>query len=373
MLDNGANYPLDQPTYYQSLRDAGYRVAGVGKFDLHKDLTDPAGLWWELDGSRNLQDWGFTEGIDNEGKFDGSGSYRKHGEPRGPYMSFLAQRGVADTYVEEHIVAKSHMGAYTTALSDEEYCDNWVAENGLGFLREFPADQPWHLVVNFTGPHNPMDVTASMRRRWESVDFPEPHDNDESDREGLLRNRQNYAAMIENIDRQVGRFIDLVRERGELDNTLIVYASDHGEMLGDHGRWGKSTWHEPSVGVPLVVAGPGVSSGATCTSPVVLHDLPVWFVDRAGASPLPDVDGRSLQPVLDDPAASHRDVAVSGLGNWRAVSDGQHKLVVQQDHGDRLFDLQTDPFESVNQATTDPSTCARLREQLVDEVGVDWA
>ena len=58
------------------------------------------------------------------------------------------------------------------------------------------------------GPHNPMDVTASMRQRWAEVPFPLPHKNDEVDRKGLLRNRQNYGAMIENIDRQVGRFVD---------------------------------------------------------------------------------------------------------------------------------------------------------------------
>ena len=367
--DNGANYPLDQPTYFQGLRQAGYRVAGVGKFDLHKDLTDPDGQWWELDGSRLLQEWGFTEGLDNEGKFDGSGSYRRHGTPRGPYLAFLEERGLADVYADEHADLKRHMGAYTTALPDDAYCDNWVAENGLRFLRDFPAGQPWHLVVNFTGPHNPMDVTASMRARWEGVDFPGPHSTDEVDREGLLRNRQNYAAMIENIDSHVGRFLQAVEDRGETADTIVVYASDHGEMLGDHGRWGKSTWRQPSVGVPLVIAGPGVQSDATCGSPVVLHDLPVWFLERAGASPLPEADGRSLQPLLSDVTATHREAVVSALGDWRAVTDGRYKLVVQRDQADRLFDLDADPWEDVNLAAKEPQIVERMRTILVEEVG----
>jgi arylsulfatase len=363
VLDNSANYPLDQPTYFQALRDSGYRVAGVGKFDLHKDTTDPDNLWWELDGSRLLHEWGFTEGIDNEGKFDGSGSYRRHGTPRGPYLKFLAGRGLADTYVQEHATAKQHMDAYTTALPDDAYCDNWVADNGLRLLRQFPQDQPWHLVINFTGPHNPMDVTASMRARWQDVDLPLPHHNDEADHAGLLRNRQNYAAMIENIDRQVGRFLQAVEERGELDDTLIVYASDHGEMLGDHGRWGKSTWQQPSVGVPLVIAGPDVSN-ATCAAPVVLHDLPVWFLDRAGAAPMPDVDGYSLQPLLYDAGASHRDFVVTALHDWRAVTDGRYKLVLQAGHPERLFDLDTDPVEATDLAAEQPACVARLRAAL---------
>ena len=87
--NNGQDYPLDQPTYYQALRDAGYRVAGVGKFDLHKNTSDPANLDWHLDGSRLIEEWGFTEGIDNEGKMDGSMSYSAAGGPKGPYLKFL--------------------------------------------------------------------------------------------------------------------------------------------------------------------------------------------------------------------------------------------------------------------------------------------
>jgi arylsulfatase A-like enzyme len=366
---NHTNYPAHQPTYYQRLRDAGYRVAGVGKLDLHKDVSDPDNLWWELDGSRGLSAWGFTEGIDNEGKFDGSGSYRKHGGPRGPYLAFLEERGLAETYLREHADLRRHMGAYTTALPDDAYCDNWVADNGLDFLRRFPQNQPWHLVVNFTGPHNPMDVTESMRSRWHDVDFPEPHANEgEADREGLLRNRQNYAAMIENIDRQVGRFLDLVEARGERQHTLVVYASDHGEMLGDHGRWGKGTWRQASVGVPLVVAGPGVRRGVRSDALVVLQDLTATFLDAAGADRLPEMDGRSLRPVLEAGSRAHREVVSSGLGDWRAVYDGHHKLVLSREEGTLLFDLHQDPWEDRDEASGNPHIVTRLRAALAQEV-----
>ncbi len=114
VVDNNQNYPLDQPTYYQRLRDVGYQVLGVGKFDLHKDISDPENLNWYLDGSRLLDDWGFTGGIDNEGKLDGSTSYRLFGKPRGPYLAFLAERGLAEIYVQEHLRRKDFMDAYTT-------------------------------------------------------------------------------------------------------------------------------------------------------------------------------------------------------------------------------------------------------------------
>ena len=91
---NGQDYPLDQPTYYAALREAGYHVAGVGKFDLHKKTLD-----WGLNGSRLLPEWGFSDGIDNEGKRDAvrSGAVT----PKGPYMAYLHARGLAGAHVDD--------------------------------------------------------------------------------------------------------------------------------------------------------------------------------------------------------------------------------------------------------------------------------
>ena len=365
--DNFTDYPLDLPTYYQGLRDAGYRVGGVGKFDLHKDTRDPSKLDWHLDGSRLLAEWGFTEGIDNEGKIDGSSSYRSGGGPRGPYLKFLADRGLAEVYCEEHARMRENLGAYTTALPDDAYCDNWLAENGLRFLREFPAGQPWHLVVNFTGPHNPMDVTARMRADWENVPFPPPRNNDKPRQADFLRSRQNYAAMIENIDRLVGLFVDAVAARGELENTLVVYASDHGEMLGDQGRWGKCHWRTASAGIPLIVAGPGMREGTISPALVSLRDLSATFLDYADAPFLPGMDAQSLRPVLGGQREHHRQVLVCGLEDWRLAFDGRHKLLRQTDQPDRLFDLEQDPWEEQDIATTQPEIVARLAVALAVE------
>ncbi len=389
---NQADYPLDQPTYYQALRAAGYRVAGVGKFDLHKATLD-----WGLDGSRLLKEWGFTEGIDNEGKLDAIASYLgarrlgdqtspgARGTPRGPYMAYLQRRGLAETHVTDFQGRRGPHGHYRThptPLPDDAYCDNWIAENGLRFLRAFPPGQPWHLVVNFTGPHSPMDVTAAMHARWQGVRFPPPVTEaplDQEAREGHQAIRQNYAAMLENIDRQIGRFLDVVRERGELERTVIVYSSDHGEMLGDHGRWGKSTFYQPSVGVPLVVAGPGIQQGVASDALVSTHDLAATFLDLAGLPPLPGMDSQSLAPVLAGRAASHRPYVRSGLDPWRMVFDGRYKLVrgVPGHRGGgvapQLFDLAEDPWEMRDLAGERPAEVARLAALLTADARVSRA
>ena len=360
---NHENYPLDQPTYYQRLREAGYRVGGVGKFDLHKDLASPAAdLDWCLDGSRLLEAWGFTEGIDNEGKLDGSNAYKAAGKPKGPYLNFLQNEGLAEMYVREHAESKAHCGAYITSLPEEAYCDNWIAENGLRYLREFPDDQPWHLVINFTGPHSPMDVTQRMHDAWEDVQFPLPVENAQNTYtpQDHQRNRQHYAAMIENIDRHVGRFLEVVEARGELDRTLIVYASDHGEMLGDHNRWGKGIWYTPSSGIPLIVAGPGISQGLTSTALTSLYDLAATFLDYAGTPPLPNMTARSLRGLLEGRTDQHRQRIFSGLGDWRMVFDGHYKLVTQSGAPTLLYDIEADPLEMENVAELHPAIVSRL-------------
>lgn len=377
--DNHRYYPLDQPTYYQALRDAGYRVAGVGKFDLHKDTRDPAKLDWNLDGSRLLAPWGFTEGIDNEGKGDGVNAYRAAGRPKGPYLAYLERRGLVRTHLREVAEAQEHQYAYTTSLPEEAYCDNWLSENGLALLEGFPKDTPWHLQVNFAGPHDPWDVTPAMRDRWEGVPFELPADCASFGREAALRIRQNYAAIIENIDRQVGRFIEAVRKRGELERTLIVYTSDHGEMLGDHLLYGKMTWYTPSTGVPLIVAGPGVPGGRASDALVSLHDLAATFIDYAGAPAMEGMDAISLRSVLGDQAAEHRDVVMSALDGWRMIFngryrqvvmsppdgwrmifDGRYKLVVRPQERPILYDLASDPGEERDAAKEHADVVRRL-------------
>ncbi len=364
---NRENYPLELPTYYQRLRDVGYQVCGVGKFDLHKDLARPrADLDWSLDGSRLLKQWGFTEGIDNEGKLDGSGSYRAAGRAKGPYLNYLDTHNLAEVYANEHEESGKHRDAYVTSLPEHAYCDNWLSENGIRFLRNFSANQPWHLVVNFTGPHNPMDVTQRMHDDWKDVFFPPPVRNEQAEYspEDHQRNRRHYAAMIENIDRQVGRFLDVVEERGETDNTVVVFASDHGEMLGDHGLWGKSTWYTASSGIPLIVAGSGIRRGITSDALVSLHDLTATFLDYAGARPLPEMDSRSLRGVLEGETDEHRKQIVSALGRWRMVFDGRYKLVLRKDMPGVLYDTQSDPKELHDIAGAHPAVVARLAEGL---------
>ena len=360
--DNSADYPLDQPTVYQALRDSGYHVAGAGKFDLHKATLD-----WGLDGKRLLTDWGFSDGIDNEGKWDGVRSGAE--TPMGPYMAYLHERGLAAAHVKDFQQRNRQDCVHTTPLPEEAYCDNWVANNGAGLLRNFPKDRPWFLQVNFTGPHDPWDITYRMQSRWYGVEFPPPVDSTQLNAGVHSAIRRNYAAMVENIDRQMGMLIDEIDSRGELDNTVVIWSSDHGEMLGDHNCWGKSVWFQPSVGVPLVMAGPGIEQGAVSDALVQVHDLAATWLDFAGVAPLagPDVDSRSLRPLLTGAETAGRPHLISGLRKWRMVNDGKFKFVLRIGGEPLLYDLEADPLEQRNIAGSAPDVEARLADLIIAE------
>jgi arylsulfatase len=341
VASNAFDYPLTQQTYYQLLRDAGYHVMGCGKLDLHKKTLD-----WGLDGQRLLREWGFSDGIDNAGKMDAVRSGLP--VPKDPYMKLLHDRGMAEQHVKDMRARKAHEGTYPTPLPDDLYCDNFVTRNALTLLRRAPGNQPWHLTVNFTGPHDPLDITASMETTARDRSYPQPNRNTQDSPEHHLAVRQNYSAMCENIDRGIGQILDAVVARGELENTIVVFSSDHGEMLGDHNRWGKHVPYQPSLGVPLVVAGPGVKARGTSRALVTLMDLAATFLDCAGLPVPAAMDSRTLRPLLAGKTRTHRRHVVAGLAPWRLVWDGRYKLIEGFEKEPQLFDLRTDPLENLN-------------------------
>lgn len=228
-----------------------------------------------------------------------------------------------------------------------------------------------------------------MDSLYRDVDFPLPNRSTQFTPRKHVEIRRNYAAMIENIDMWLGRLLDAVARRGELDNTLVVFTSDHGEMLGDHDLWMKRLPNQASVGVPLVIAGPGVRRGVSTGALASLIDLAATFVDYAGMTVPSGMDGRSLRPVLEGSSESHREFLLSGLDPWRCITDGRLKLIrgylggplpggsnqAEYPISDTtaeplLHDIQEDPFENTNLAKQAPSDVGRLTEIMHGMIGV---
>jgi arylsulfatase A-like enzyme len=393
VVTNKDNLPDETATFYQQLRDAGYQVANAGKLDLRKAASD-----WGADGlhrvgsHRYYAEWGFTAGFDSEGK-----NARARENP-GPYIAMLQHRTdeAFATYTAWHKAKKRSPlkpvnYAYTTpvALPDDAYNDNWVGRRALDQIDAFAPDRPWFLQVNFPGPHAPMDITPPMAGWYRGTAFPPPVAGTRLAPDVHQAIRRNYSAMVENIDRWLGRYLDLLERRGEQDRTLVVFSSDHGEMLGDHDRWGKRSPLQPSVSVPLVIRGPEVRRGIVHRGPASTLDLSATFLDYAGLAAAADGDSQSLRPLLGGRTSGRRHVT-SGYGGWRLATDGRYKLIrgfdpaaINTDFNDRdddasigetaavapdaplaLFDLETDPHELNNLVAQRPALVARLQKHL---------
>jgi choline-sulfatase len=379
VASNAENFSLSRPTYYRKLRDSGYHTAACGKLDLSKAANEQG-----IDGRKHMEEWGFSDMINCSGKGDAV-SKNGAGDPHEPYMLYLKKLGLAQTHADD--IAKrfryGYSATFPTPLTDEHYCDNWVGRTGLELMKRIPPGKPWHLVVNFVGPHDPEDITVRMERTVRGRSFRQPNGSTEFTPDVHNAIRQNYTAMVENLDRWVGIFVEELNSRGELDNTIIVFSSDHGEMLGDHDRWAKTVPYEASLCVPLIAAGPGIKPGQRSNALVSIIDIGATFLDYADAGKLEGQMARSFRPLLEGKTSSHREFVSSGLFGWRLVSDGRYKLIRGYDpeagiigtHDVRvvqpksdvpplLFDLESDPLENRNIASKAPDVVARLSKLL---------
>ena len=175
--------------------------------------------------------------------------------------------------------------------------------------------------------------------------------------------RAAYWAMVDLIDSQVGRMLDTLKATGQLENILVIFTSDHGEMLGDHGVYLKGPYfYEPAIRVPLIISWPGVVESATRTDALVeLVDLAPSLVDACGMERDPGMQGRTLWPLLtgNAPLNQHRDdVYCEFYGSnfhytpaayTTMVRAERYKLTVA--HGENtgeLYDLEDDPNETIS-------------------------
>lgn len=397
--NNGYSASPDAPNVYRQLRDAGYHVMTCGKLDLLKGEPD----WGEdgqhaLNGSSRLKRLGFTGGLDSAGKHAAIFAHRD-GHPE-PYFSHLKQRALTALHWQDFAMRASpalgagaldfpgaganYRNTAATALPDDAYCDNWIGAGAVALIEEGArSGKPWFLQVNLTGPHEPMDVTAAMAARMAAFEPPAPvapaDDMTAAEHRAI---RRNYAAMIENIDAIFGRLLARIEALGQGPDTVVVFTSDHGEMLGDCGYWEKFIPLQASLHVPLVIAGPAVARGVTIDAPTTLLDLHATFAEIAGARPLAGIDSRSLVHQLREPSRRHRDVVHAGLGNWRAVYDGRFKyvagfdphlprkvmeaaaFVTEPDESWRLVEPEADPKEETDVSARHPEIAARLKALL---------
>ena len=342
LFDTPDPLPEDVPLLPELLLQNGYRTFGSGKW--HNRRGSYARCFGESGAV-------FFGGMNDQyampvNDFDPAGAYPPD-----------------ETYIAD--------GYSTTVFSDEM----------IDFLNtRSPADdEPFFAYIAFTSPHDPRTPPPPFDTMYDPAEIELPpnfapeHPFDIGVRdirdevlagyprgeEEIKRHIADYYGMISQMDHDIGRILETLDARGLSENTVVVYTSDHGLGVGQHGLMGKQNLYDHSMRIPLIMRGPGVPTGLRCGALLYLLDLYPTLLELAGL-PAPDsAAGHSLTALLREATTMHRKQIFSayqgvfghpaGAPYQRSIKDERHKLiqtVVDSEETWQLFDLAADPHET---------------------------
>jgi len=358
-------YYGQQRSWMHRLRERGHAVVSIGKLH-YRSAAD---------------DTGFSESLlpmylANEGR----------GWPQG-----LQRRPMCDFPEAAEMAAKLGPGETEYTQYDRD-----ITAAAVGWLEQSAkrSGPPWVLFVSFICPHFPLSAPEEFYALYRDLELPAPFDRDPEQRirhpvidtmrdfwnyadyfdaDSEIVGLKNYYALCSFLDDNVGRVLAALDASGQRDATRIVYTSDHGDLVGNHGIWGKSFMYEDSVGIPMTLGGPGIEPGVNPT-PVSLLDLGATIEASVGSDPAEAQyawQGRPLQGFVDAPEPER--VVLSEYHDGGSpcgcfmLRQGRYKyLYFADDNPPLLFDLERDPQELLDLAGQSEyaDTVAAMREQL---------
>ena len=332
------------------------------------ELLNEQGYYTAAIGKMHFFPWDITHGF----QYRVAAEDKRWIHVRDEYYHHLRQHGERKYHGNEHDGYFENKGAIINRLPWELSVDHFVGEEACRFLRKYGRERPFAMMVGFPGPHCPYDPneewlegldpdampaavpevdgdTPKLRQNgiegnkkaWNGVDYTEFTD------EQKRKIRLHYAASVKQIDYEVGQILETLQDQGLMEKTVIIFASDHGDHLGDHNLIGKSDFYEGSVHVPMLVQGPGIDSGKTCTELVELGDVTATLLKLSG-SERPDYMDSVPLPALGLGERRQRPYSIGvTTGGWMFF-DGRWKLAKYSTGEITFFDLENDPTEQVN-------------------------
>lgn len=364
VVDFGGKIDPQLPTMSGWFSEAGYSTAYVGK--------------WHNDGRPTERGYDFTRGLFR----GGGGKFAKPttdyaGRPTTGYTGWIFQDDERNLFPEKGV-------GLTPDISRH------FADAAIEVINAAEA-KPLFLHVNFTAPHDPLMLPPKWEAAYKLSDMQLPanflpqhpfdHGNFDGRDENLFkwprtpeetrREIAAYYAVISHMDEQIGRVITALKESGQLDNTIIVFSSDHGLGVGSHGLRGKQNMYEHTIGVPLIMRGPGIPAGKQFATQCYLRDVFPTLCDVAGISGTAGrVDGKSLLPVLNGTATQiHPFITGYFRDVQRMIRTEEWKYIeYPAANQTQLFHLTEDPNETLD-LSGDPNTLEtqkRLAGQMRD-------
>jgi arylsulfatase A-like enzyme len=306
------------------------------------------------------------------------------------YVNFLESVGWGGAY-RGHGIGGNEVYPVTAQLPERYTHTHWIVDRACEFLLRRDPECPFFLYVVFEAPHSPFDPPEPYDRMYDNFTIPEPvvgdwaqadlppelarrrraYNYDHLSDEIIAEARRRYYGQISHIDYQLGRLIGQLRTLGLYEDTAVVFTSDHGEHLGDHGTWHKGTFLAGSADVPLVMRLPDwvdhAPTAEVLESPVLTADLCPTLLELAGLEADDECDGISLLQGLRDNSGP-REVTCGEIGQTAFSTDGRYKYIWFAEGGvELLFDSVEDPEDLHNLAGRDElaETKQRLRAELI--------
>jgi arylsulfatase A-like enzyme len=279
-------------------------------------------------------------------------------------------------------------GKLTEKRLSKKHSIELFTDCAVEFIERQPLDKPFLAYVALNLPHDPRIAPTEYHDRYNSAKPPLPANflpehpfqngqmtgRDEElapwprAKDVVRQHLADYYSAIEFVDAQVGRVVDALKKSGRYEETIIVFASDHGLAIGSHGLFGKQNLYEHSMRAPLILAGPGIPRGKSSDALCYLLDVFPTLGELAGVPPPEGNEGQSLARVLKGAAPTHREAIFTAyMKVQRAITDGRWKLIVYpQINKTQLFDLDEDPHETKDLAgdAAQERTLRRLTAQL---------
>lgn len=354
-------------TIASEFSSAGYHTQSIGKMHVH-----PA---------RNL--CGFHNVILHDG-YMGYGrntdmSYQKHWKQTDDYLPWLHDKlGRRADIIDSGLQCNSWV-ARPWPYSEELHPTNWVVNESIDFLRKKDPDKPFFLKMSFVRPHSPFDppqvyydqyinqdIAEAPVGNWVDCDCSEGEEMYIDAKEGYIGERQlkrmraAYYALITHMDHQIGRFLQVLNEYNELNNTVILFTSDHGDMMGDHNFYRKALPYKGSIDIPFIIYDPGQildsEKNIIIDNPVELRDIMPTLLDLADLK-IPDkVEGKSLLNLLNKQKEKkwrnyiHGEHSYGKKSHHFIVTEEEKYIWYSQTGEEQFFNLNNDPDEINNLA-----------------------
>lgn len=374
VVGNGSSDELtavlgDRPTVAQHFKAQGYYSARVSKI---YHMRVPGDITAGVDGPDHAASW--TEKFNCQGP---------EWWTEGPKEHLSNERLNFDR--DKHY-GLGFGGAFyvVRATGDGSEQPDHQAAVRAGKLLAAHKDNPFFLAVGFVRPHVPlvapekfydpyppkkMTLPKAVANDWD--DIPKAGLSKTSGMKGDAEKQKKtlaaYYASVSYMDAQVGKVLAALDKNGLSDKTIVVFTSDHGYHLGEHEFWQKMSLHEESARVPLIIAGPGIKPGESSSLVEAIDLYPTWC-ELAGLPVPPHCVGKSLVPILKDPATEVRDMAYCFKGSGHLVRTKRWAYMQYKNGDEELYSMEQDPKQFTNLAKTKPEVAKKMRARLKNKL-----